>query len=103
MVAGKPGSRWASVTCSTEMVVVKCAVADLDLECGGAKMVAVGDPAAATGSPAPGLDGGTLLGKRYVNADDTIELLCTKAGDGSLAVGGQPLEVKGAKPLPSSD
>lgn len=103
MVAAKPGSRWASVTCSTEVVVVKCGVDDLDLECGGAKMVPVGDPAAASGTPAPGLDTGSTLGKRYVDADDTVELLCTKAGDGVLTVAGQALEIKGAKPLPSSD
>jgi hypothetical protein len=103
MVAAKPGSRWASTTCSTEVVIVKCEAADLDLECGGAKMVPVGDPSAATGTPTPGADSGTQMGKRYVDPDETLELLCTKPGDGSLAVGGQPLEIKGAKPLPSSD
>ena len=32
-----------------------------------------------------------LLGKRYVNVDETLEILCTKAGDGSLGVGGELL------------
>jgi hypothetical protein len=43
------------------------------------------------------------LGKRYVDEAGTIEVLCTKPGDGALALDGQPLEVKSAKPLPSSD
>jgi len=46
---------------------------------------------------------GTQIGKRYVNAAGDLELLCTKPGTGSLAAGGAPLVVKGAKPLPSSD
>ena len=103
MVAAKPGSRWASTACSTEVVVVRSEATDLDLECGGAKMVPVGDPTASSGAPVPGADGGTQMGKRYVDPDETLELLCTKAGDGSLAVGGRALEIKGAKPLPSSD
>ena len=28
------------------------------------------------------------MGKRYITADETIEVLCVKAGDGSLAVNG---------------
>ena len=44
-----------------------------------------------------------LLGKRYVDDESDIEVLCTKAGDGALAVDGRPLVLKTAKPLPSSD
>ena len=43
------------------------------------------------------------MGKRYVNADDSIEILCTKAGDGVAAIAGEPMELKEAKALPSSD
>ena len=32
-----------------------------------------------------------------------LELLCTKAGAGSLTLDGAPLGLKSAKPLPSSD
>ncbi len=103
MVAARPGARLASAACSTEVVVVKSRAADVDLRCGGMEMVPVGDAAAAAGSPAPGVDGGTLVGKRYVTSDESVEVLCTKAGQGTLATGGVPLEVKGAKPLPSSD
>ena len=35
--------------------------------------------------------------------DSGIELLCTKAGEGSLSLDGAPLPLKEAKPLPSSD
>jgi hypothetical protein len=43
------------------------------------------------------------MGKRYVTADGTIELLCVKPGKGSLALNGVALQIKEAKPLPSSD
>jgi len=36
-------------------------------------------------------------------AEETIEVLVTKAGPGSLSLGDTVLVVKGAKPLPSSD
>ena len=44
-----------------------------------------------------------LLGKRYADDELGLELLCTQGGAGTLTVGEQPLLVKGAKPLPSSD
>jgi hypothetical protein len=43
------------------------------------------------------------VGKRYVDPDESIEVLCTKAGAGSLSIGDAALAVKGAKPLPASD
>jgi len=56
-------------------------------------------------SPVRGLDGGTELGKRYTadEPDSTLELLATKAGQGTLSVGGEPLIVKIPKSLPASD
>jgi hypothetical protein len=51
-------------------------------------------------------DGGapaTLLGKRYVDAADSIELLCTSAGTGTLSIDGAELSIKAPKPLPASD
>ena len=38
-----------------------------------------------------------------VDATGAIELLCSRAGDRSLAVGGVAAAVNEAKPLPSSD
>jgi len=46
---------------------------------------------------------GTLVGKRYTDADERFEFLCTKGGKGSLAIDGVLLVVKQAKALPSSD
>ena len=46
---------------------------------------------------------GTKLGKRYVSDAGDLELLCTKAGDGSLGLEGVLLKLKEAKKLPSSD
>ena len=43
-----------------------------------------------------GFDGGTQLGKRYADEELGLEVLCTKAGEGSISVGETILEVKGA-------
>ena len=97
----KPGARFQSTVCTTEVIVVKGA-GEVDLTCGGAPMVAAGT-GEISGSPADGADSGTQLGKRYGDDDGTIELLATKAGDGSLAVGGAALDIAQAKTLPASD
>ncbi len=96
------GTRLRSAVCDTEVVVVKAPPTELDLRCGGAPMVPAGEDVPAGASIEPGLDQGTLIGKRYTDGD-LLEILCSKAGDGSLSIGTTPLEVKGAKPLPSSD
>ena len=43
------------------------------------------------------------MGKRYADDKSGIELLCTKGGAGALFLNGEPLGLKEAKPLPSSD
>jgi hypothetical protein len=44
------------------------------------------------------------MGKRYTTPDESsLEVLVTKAGVGTLAVGGTPLVFTATKPLPSSD
>lgn len=98
----KPGTRLRSDVCATEVIVVKAPTAPVELDCGGTPMVAVTEGAAG-GAIDPVWASGTLLGKRYVLPDVGLELLCTKAGDGSLSVGGAGLQEKQAKPLPSSD
>jgi len=100
----KAGVRLRSTTCSTEVIVVRAGAGDVDLRCGGEPMVSfdVAPPAGAT-APSGGSGGGSLLGKRYVDAGGSLEVLCTKAGSGSLSVGEAPLTLKEAKPLPSSD
>jgi hypothetical protein len=99
----KAGARLRSVVCSTEVIVVRPPSEPIDLRCGGQSMVELSAPAAAGASPAAPFDTGTLLGKRYVHEGTGLELLCTKAGGGSLSAGDQVLPVKDAKPLPSSD
>lgn len=96
----KPGMRLRSVTCTTEMIVVRTPGGDVDVRCGGQPMVAAGT-AVEVGTPDAAFAAGTLMGKRY--GDDALELLCTKAGAGSLSIGDTALDVKGAKALPSSD
>jgi hypothetical protein len=98
----KPGSRLRSTTCDTQVVVVRGA-GEVDVTCGGAPMLAADAPAGDPTAPAPGLDAGTLLGKRYEDAESTVELLCVKPGAGSLGLGDAPLAVKAAKQLPASD
>jgi hypothetical protein len=43
------------------------------------------------------------MGKRYVDDSLPLELLVTKAGEGSLSVGDDEMTLKEAKALPSSD
>ena len=96
----KPGTRLKSTVCDTEVMVIKGA-GDIVVECGGAAMAE--ERPAARGTINPAFSAGTQMGKRYVDAAGTVELLCVKAGKGSLAIGGTALVPKEAKPLPSSD
>ncbi len=99
----KPGLRLESTTCDTQVVVVKAPKdgGEVDLRCGGEPLQELGTggdrlPVSGEGEP-------TLMGKRYEDPDLSLELLCTRGGEGALTVDGAPLELKGAKPLPSSD
>jgi len=97
----KPGGRMQSTVCSTEVIVVKAPADDVELTCGGAAMAEPGGEP--SGSPAEGAAEGSLLGKRYVNADESLEVLVTKPGDGSLGLGADLLSLKEATQLPASD
>jgi hypothetical protein len=99
----KPGTRLISAVCSTEMIVVKAPAGDVELTIGGVAPVASAAERTGSGEVVDGHGGGVAMGKRYVDEAATIELLCTKAGEGVPAVGGSPLELKEAKPLPASD
>lgn len=98
----KAGTQLKSAVGTTEVVVIRAPDHDATLTSGGAPMVGRDDDAPAADIE-PGSEGTVLLGKRYVDAAGSIEVLCTKPGEGALALDGQPLEVKSAKPLPSSD
>ena len=97
----KPGSRWISAVDDTEVIVVKAGAAGLNLECGGHPMLAAGSEKPGSG-PDPQWAGGTAVGKRFEH-ESGLELLCTKAGAGTLGVDGSVLPLKESKPLPSSD
>ena len=95
----KPGTRLKSAVCDTEVMVIRCG--DGVIQCGGSAMV---EPKTETvGEPSADHAGGTLMGKRYVDAAGAYELLCVKPGKGSLSVDGEVLVTKDAKPLPASD
>ena len=102
MAVLKAGSRLKSAVCSSELMVVVAPEGDVNLTCGGAPVVELTADAAG-GDVDPDHKTGTQMGKRYTNEAGDIEILCTKPGEGSLAVDGTALEIKGAKPLPSSD
>ncbi|MFC7049876.1 hypothetical protein [Emcibacter nanhaiensis] len=95
----KPGTKLKSAVCDTEVMVVRCG--DGTVECGGAPMVE--QKPEAPGQLSDEHAGGTLMGKRYVDADGKFELLCVKPGKGSLSIDGVAMAPKEAKPLPSSD
>ncbi len=98
----KAGIQLRSAVGSTEVVVVKAPEGPVELTSGGVPMVGRGEEVAPV-AIAAGQEGTVLLGKRYVDEAGTIEVLCSKPGEGALALDGQPLELKTAKPLPSSD
>lgn len=98
----KAGTRLQSAVCTTEVMVVKATDGDADVRCGGAAMLEIGAEKSGA-APDSSAAAGTQVGKRYVDEGDTLELLCTKPGDGSLALGDALLTLKEAKPLPSSD
>jgi hypothetical protein len=98
------GTTLASTVDATTVIVIRWGADDLEVTCGGAPMVDARGPAAGTTNQAdPAQQEGTQLGKRYADDQLGVELLCTKPGLGTLAVGGAPLLLKNAKPLPASD
>src|SRR5205809_444733 len=101
-MALKAGGRFKSAVCETQVMVIKAPAGEFELNCGGVAMLAP-TAAAPAGAALQAGGAGTLIGKRYVNADESVELLCTKGGQGSLALNGTPMDVKQAKQLPSSD
>ncbi|WP_304560719.1 hypothetical protein [Sphingomonas immobilis] len=99
----KPGSRWKSAVCTSEVVVVRPPKTPVSLECGGQPMVALAATAPEGLELSPDFSGGTAVGKRYFDEAAGLEVLGSKAGKGSLAIDGKPLNLKEAKALPASD
>lgn len=94
----KTGTRLRSQVCDTEIIVIKPGEGLDDLRAGGVAMREIGADAALD----PNFADGNVMGKRYVN-EAGAEVLVTKAGAGTLSVGGVPMSIKEAKPLPASD
>ena len=104
----QPGSRLKSQVCNAEFIVVKSPAGPVALCCGGQPMISAGraGPGSSGADNLPirnDLAGGTLLGKRYEAADLGLELLCTRAGLGTLTIDECPLVVRAPSTLPSSD
>ncbi len=103
MAAFKAGTRLKSAVCNSELMLIVAPDHDVNLTCGGVAVIELGGDPPAGAAIDPDQKQGTQMGKRYTNEAGDIEVLCTKPGEGGLAVDGVALEVKGAKPLPSSD
>jgi len=100
----RPGQALASPVDTTTVIVVRAPDLEVDITCAGVEMwdpKAGGEPPAGTTDPDQLT--GSVLGKRYADDELGVELLCTKPGQGTIAVNGMPLAQKGPKPLPASD
>ncbi len=97
------GVRLRSAVCPTEIIVLKAPSSEVDLRCGGVTIVDTDAALQADAVPQEGFSEGTQLGKRYKHSESGLELLCTKAGEGSLSVGKVLLTTEQAKTLPASD
>lgn len=98
----KPGLRLKSAVCDTEVMVIKAPAEQVSITCGGVPMLE-GNEEAAQGTLLPDHSEGTQIGKRYVDAEGRMEILCTKGGQGSLAADNVPLRPRESRALPSSD
>lgn len=97
----RPGSKLFSAVSEVQVVVVRAPSTAVEIGCGGHPMVeAEQEP---TAQPAEDLAEGPAIGKRYADEELGLELLCARAGEGTLTVDDRPLSLKGAKPLPASD
>jgi hypothetical protein len=101
-VTFRAGQQLVSAVDGTAVIIIRAPDVECTLTCGGAEMTAAGEPVSAA-EPDRSLMGGTQIGKRYTDEADTLQVLCTKAGDGTLALDGKPLVIQAAKPLPASD
>lgn len=99
----KVGSRLFDTASTAEFIVVRAPSEEIDLTISGNTPAFSADGRAESVAPKQSPGETSIIGKRYVDDAGTIELLCCRAGDGTPAVSGSPLQLKEAKPLPSSD
>ena len=99
----RPGSRWRSAVCESEVIVVRTPTAPVLLCIGGAPVLAAASDRPAGGEPDRALAEGTLLGKRYADEASGLEVLCTRSGAGTITVAGRPATIMAPRKLPASD
>ena len=96
-----PGKRLCSTVSDTEIIVVRPPETPVQLSCGGEPMT---EGPAATGTNRASTDENNIvLGKRYVDTQSGLEVLCTKPGLGPLTASGRVLTIKAPSALPASD
>jgi hypothetical protein len=96
-----PGKRLRSNVGDTQIIVVRSPATHVELSCGGQLMTANLATAAAATTTSDEND--TVLGKRYVDTETGLEVLCTKPGPGVLTADGRQLTIKAPTALPASD
>ena len=99
----KPGSRWRSAVCESEVVVVRAPASPVTLCIGGSPVLASGAAPPAGLRLDEALAGGTTLGKRYADNVSGLEVLCVRPGAGAITVDGRPAALIAPKQLPASD
>lgn len=99
----RPGTKLSSQCCPAEVVVVRAPSGPVDLSCGGHPMVAAAEAGERNKEPSTDIANRAVMGKRYVSVDGELEVLCTKGGEGALVAGGEFMEIKESKAVPSSD
>ena len=99
----RPGSRWRSAVCDTEVVVVRPPAGPATLRIGGTRTLPTDAGRPPGAKPDAALADGTLLGKRYADEVTGLEVLCTKAGSGTITVDGRRATVMTPRQLPASD
>jgi hypothetical protein len=97
------GKRLRSTVSDTEVIVIRAPHTAVELCCGDHPMSEEDAALSAATAAARGADEATLLGKRYVDEESGLEVLCTKSGTGALAADGRRLVIKAPKALPASD
>jgi len=99
----KVGTKLKSAVCDAQFILLRGPARAIDLRIGGAAALMDGQTKLEDAVLDPAWAAGSLTGKRYTDEAETIELLCTKGGAGSVSMDGLALGVKQAKQLPSSD
>jgi len=99
-----PGTRLFGADCTTEVIVVIAPATPLAVTIGA--IPPSFKPIDRKGESESARSEGNnwaMLGKRYVDEDGSLEVLCTKSGSGVVALNGKPLDLKASKSLPASD